>query len=111
MKKKRIIIISAVTVVIAVIIVVAMKYRKNHRRIIDNNKLGNVWVAQFYKFDTDDLLDEKHDMEEFMIVKVPIYLRLSVPKIQNLIIRPVQNMDRWKRYSRAMGNSKRAIIL
>lgn len=49
--------------------------------------------------------------KEFMIVKVPIYLRLSVPKIQNLIIRPVHNMDRWKRYSRAMGNSKRAIIL
>lgn len=63
MKKKRIIIISAVTIVIAVIIVVAMKYRKNHRRIIDNNKLDNVWVTQFYKFETDDLLDEKHDME------------------------------------------------
>ena len=63
MKKKRIIIISAVTVVIAVIIVVAMKYRKNHRQIIDNNSLDNVWVAQFYKFETDDLLDEKHDME------------------------------------------------
>lgn len=63
MKKKRIIIISAVTIVIAVIIVVAMKYRKNHRRIIDNNKLGNVWVTQFYKFETDDLLDESHDME------------------------------------------------
>lgn len=51
------------------------------------------------------------DILLIMIVKVPIYLRLSVPKIQNLIIRPVQNMDRWKRYSRAMGNSKRAIIL
>ena len=111
MKKKRIIIISAVTVVIAVIIVVAMKYRKNHRQIINNNKLDNVWVTQFYKFETDDLLDKNMIWKELMIVKVPIYLRLSVPKIQNLIIRPVQNMDRWKRYSRAMGNSKRAIIL
>ena len=63
MKKKRIIIISAVTVVIAVIIVVAMKYRKNHRQIIDNNKLDNVWVTQFYKFETVNLLDEKEDME------------------------------------------------
>lgn len=80
MKKKRIIIISAVTVVIAVIIVVAMKYRKNHRQIINNNKLDNVWVTQFYKFETDDLLDENMIWKELMIVKVPIYLRLSVPK-------------------------------
>lgn len=111
MKKKRIIIISAVTIVIAVIIVVAMKYRKNHRRIIDNNKLDNVWVTQFYKFETDDLLDENMIWKELMRVKVNIYLRLSVPEIQNLIIRPVRNMDRWKRYLREMENSKRAIIL
>lgn len=96
MKKKRIIIISAVTVVIAVIIVVAMKYRKNHRRIIDNNKLGNVWVAQFTNLIRMIFLMKNMIWKEFMIVKVPIYLRLSVPKIQNLIIRPVQNMDRWK---------------
>ncbi len=63
MKKKRIIIISAVTVVIAVIIVVAFKYRKNHRQVIDNNKLDNVWITQFYKFETINLLDEKEDME------------------------------------------------
>lgn len=111
MKKKRIIIISAVTVVIAVIIVVAMKYRKNHRQIIDNNKLDNVWVTQFYKFETVNLLDEKKIWKELMRIKVNIYLRLSVPEIQNLIIRPVRNMDRWKRYLREMENSRRAIIL
>ena len=80
MKKKRIIIISAVTIVIAVIIVVAMKYRKNHRRIIDNNKLGNVWVAQFYKFDTDDLLDEKHDMEGIYDSKSTYILKIKCTK-------------------------------
>ena len=83
MKKKRIIIISAVTVVIAVIIVVAMKYRKNHRRIIDNNKLGNVWVAQFYKFDTDDLLDEKHDMEGIYDSKSTYILKIKCTKDTN----------------------------
>ena len=103
MKKKRIIIISAVTVVIAVIIVVAMKYRKNHRQIIDNNKLDNVWVTQFYKFETVNLLDEKEDMEGAYEDKSEY--------IQNLIIRPVRNMDRWKRYLREMENSRRAIIL
>lgn len=96
MKKKRIIIISAVTVVIAVIIVVAMKYRKNHRQIINNNKLDNVWVTQFYKFETDDLLDEKHDMEGTYDSKSTYILKIKCTKIQNLIIRPVQNMDRWK---------------
>ena len=68
------------TVVIAVIIVVAMKYRKNHRRIIDNNKLGNVWVAQFYKFDTDDLLDEKHDMEGIYDSKSTYILKIKCTK-------------------------------
>ena len=63
MKKSRVIIISAVTVMIAVIIVVAMKYRKNHRQIIDNNKLDNVYITQFYKFESGDLLDEKYNME------------------------------------------------
>lgn len=38
MKKSRAIIISAVTVIVAVIIVIAMKYRKNHRQIIDNSQ-------------------------------------------------------------------------
>lgn len=62
MKKSRVIIISAVTVMIAVIIVVAMKYRKNHRRIIDNNKLDNVCITQFYK-ELGELIDEKYNME------------------------------------------------
>lgn len=62
MKKSRVIIISAVTVMIAVIIVVAMKYRKNHRQIIDNNKLDNVYITQFYK-ELGELLDEEFDME------------------------------------------------
>lgn len=75
MKKKRIIIISAVTVVIAVIIVVAMKYRKNHRQIIDNNKLGNVWVAQFSNLIRMIFLMKNMIWKELMIVKVHIYLR------------------------------------
>lgn len=55
-----------------------------------------MWVTQFYKFETDDLLDEKHDMEGTYDSKSTYILKIKCTKIQNLIIRPVQNMDRWK---------------
>lgn len=109
MKKKRIIIISAVTVVIAVIIVVAMKYRKNHRQIIISSIMCG--LPSFINLKQLTFLMKKKIWKELMRIKVNIYLRLSVPEIQNLIIRPVRNMDRWKRYLREMENSRRAIIL
>lgn len=111
MKKKRIIIISAVTVVIAVIIVVAMKYRKNHRQIIDNNKLDNVWVTQFYKFETVNLLDEKEDMEGAYEDKSEYILKIKCTRDTKFDYQTCTEYGQVERYLREMENSKRAIIL
>ena len=111
MKKKRIIIISAVTVVIAVIIVIAMKYRKNHRQIIDNNKLDNVWITQFYKFESVDLLDESYNFEGIYESGSNYILKIKCTKDTKFDYQTVQNMDRLKKYLKATENLRLVMIL
>lgn len=70
-----------------------------------------MWVAQFYKFDTDDLLDEKHDMEGIYDSKSTYILKIKCTKDTKFDYQTCTEYGQVERYSRAMGNSKRAIIL
>ena len=59
--KKKIIIITAVVVVFAAIAAISIGYRKNHRRIIEDNKLDNVYITQYFDFEDTDLFSEEFD--------------------------------------------------